>query len=47
MLIGLTGIFSGDSSEPLYQSSGQQIYVSMEELLDNAPAIEEADLTSN
>ena len=47
VLKGLTGIISGDSSEPLYQSSGQQLYVSMEELLDNAPAIEEADLTSN
>lgn len=47
VLKGLTGIISGDSSEPLYQSSGDKIYVSMEELLNNAPAIEEADLTSN
>ena len=47
VLKGLTGIISGDSSEPLYQSSGDKIYVSIEELLNNAPAIEEADLTSN
>jgi hypothetical protein len=43
----LTGIIEGKSSEPIYQSSGDKTYVSMEELLKNAPAIEEADLTSN
>ena len=47
VLEGLTGIIQGDSSDPIYQSTGQQIYVSMEELLNSAPAIEEADLTSN
>lgn len=47
VLKGLTGIIEGSSSEPIYQSSGEQIYVSMEELLNAAPAIESADLTSN
>jgi len=47
VLKGLTGIIEGQSSEPIYQSSGQQIYVSMEKLLDTAPAIEQANLTSN
>lgn len=47
VLTGLTGIIEGTSSEPIYQSSGDQTYVSMEELLNAAPAIESADLTSN
>jgi hypothetical protein len=47
VLTGLTGIIEGTSSEPIYQSSGNQTYVSMEELLNAAPAIESADLTSN
>jgi hypothetical protein len=47
VLSGLTGIIEGTSSEPIYQSSGDQTYVSMEELLNAAPAIESADLTSN
>ncbi|MDJ0589146.1 MAG: hypothetical protein QNJ72_04005 [Pleurocapsa sp. MO_226.B13] len=47
VLKGLTGIIEGTSSKPLYQSSGQQIYVPMKDLLNAAPAIEEADLTSN
>jgi Circadian oscillating protein COP23 len=33
VLTGLTGIIEGTSSEPIYQSSGDQTYVSMEELL--------------
>ena len=41
----LTGIIEGTASEPIYQSSGQKIYVSIEELLNAAPVIE--DLTSN
>jgi Circadian oscillating protein COP23 len=47
VLTGLTGIIEGTSSEPIYQSSGDQTYVSMEELLNAAPAIESAGLTSN
>ena len=47
VLKGLIGIIEGTVSEPIYQNSGDQIYVSIEELLKNAPAIEEADLTSN
>lgn len=47
VLQGLIGIIEGTVSEPIYQNSGDQIYVSMEELLKNAPAIEEANLTSN
>ncbi|MGL5873810.1 MAG: COP23 domain-containing protein [Xenococcaceae cyanobacterium] len=46
VLKGLTGIIEGTSSEPIYQNSGQQIYVSIEKLLNNAPAIKEANLTS-
>jgi Circadian oscillating protein COP23 len=42
----LTGIIEGTSSQPIYQRSSQQIYVSVEELLKTAPAIENADLTS-
>jgi hypothetical protein len=40
VLEGLTGIIEGESSEPIYQSSGEQAYVSMQKLLDAAPAIE-------
>jgi hypothetical protein len=47
VLTGLTGIIEGTSSEPIYQSSGDQTYVSMEELLNAAPAIKSAGLTSN
>lgn len=47
VLTGLTGIIEGTSSEPIYQSSGDQTYVSIEELLNAAPAIESAGLTSN
>ena len=47
VLRDLTGIIEGTVSEPIYQSSGSRIYVSMEELLDAAPAVEERDLISN
>ncbi|MDJ0589142.1 MAG: COP23 domain-containing protein [Pleurocapsa sp. MO_226.B13] len=47
VLEGLIGIIEGTSSEPLYQSSSQQIYVSIEELLNIAPAIDKENLTSN
>ena len=47
VLKDLTGIIEGNASKPLYQSSGDKIYVSIEELLNAAPAIEETDLTSN
>jgi hypothetical protein len=47
VLKGLTGIIEGTSSEPIYQSSGDKTYVSIEELLNSAPAIEEGDLTAN
>ena len=47
VLKGLTGIIKGTASEPIYQNSGDKIYVSMEELLNVAPAVEETDLTSN
>jgi hypothetical protein len=48
VLKGLTGIIEGDiSREPIYQSSGDKIYVSVDQLLNAAPAIEEADLTAN
>lgn len=45
VLEGLNGIIEGTSSTPLYQSSGSQssdekIYVSIEKLLNTAPAIE-------
>lgn len=46
VLKGLTGIIEGTSSEPIYQSSGDKTYVSMENLLKAAPAIEEGDLTA-
>ena len=42
VLKGLTGIIEGKSSEPIYQSSGQRIYVQMGKLLDAAPIVEEA-----
>ncbi len=47
VLKGLTGIIEGTSSEPIYQSSGDKIYVPMKDLLNAAPAIESAGLTSN
>lgn len=43
----LTGIIEGKSSEPIYQSSGQRIYVSMEELVESAPIVEEAEETDS
>ena len=42
VLKDLTGIIEGKSSEPIYQSSGQQIYVPMDKLLEAAPTVEEA-----
>lgn len=42
VLKGLTGIIEGKSSEPIYQSSGKQIYIQMDKLLDAAPIVEEA-----
>lgn len=47
VLKDLTGIIEGTASKPIYQSSGDKIYVSIEELLNAAPAVEETDLTSN
>ena len=47
VLEGLTGIIEGTASEPIYQNSGGKIYVSMEELLNAAPAVEETDSASN
>jgi hypothetical protein len=47
VLSGLTGIIEGTSSEPIYQSSGDQTYVSMEELLNAAPAIESVVKSAN
>lgn len=47
VLKALTGIIEGTASQPIYQSSGDRVYVSVEELLNAAPAIEEGDLTSN
>jgi hypothetical protein len=47
VLKGLTGIYEGSASEPIYQSSGDKIYISVDKLLNAAPAIEEGDLTAN
>jgi hypothetical protein len=47
VLKGLTGIIEGTSSKPFYQSSGDTTYVSIEQLLNSAPPIEEGDLTAN
>ncbi len=44
-LIGM--LESSSSNEPLYQSSEQQVYVSMEVLFEVAPAIKAENLTSN
>jgi Circadian oscillating protein COP23 len=46
VLKGLTGLIEGASSKPIFQSSGEQIYVSMEDLLNKAPAIEATNLSS-
>lgn len=40
VLRDLTGIIEGTASKPIYQSSGEKIYVSMEEILDTAPAVD-------
>ena len=47
VLKDLTGIIEGDSSKPIYQNSGDKIYVSVEELLNTAPVFRKADLKSN
>ena len=47
VLKGLAGIVEGKSSEPIYQSSGQRIYVSMEKLVDSAPIVEEVEETDS
>ncbi len=41
VVLGLKGILIGDSSEPIYQSSGKRIFVSVSKFLENAPAIED------
>ena len=45
---GLKEILEGKSSpEPIYQNSGDRVYISVSEFLENAPAIEDETLTSN
>ena len=39
----LLGIFEGDSSTVLYQSSGKQLHVEMENVFDKAPLVEVED----
>ncbi|MGB6294777.1 MAG: COP23 domain-containing protein, partial [Rivularia sp. (in: cyanobacteria)] len=39
----LIGIFEGDSSTVLYQSSGKQLHVEMENVFDNAPLVKVED----
>ena len=46
VLKGLTGIIEGQSSEPLYQSSGEKIYVQVDKLLDAAPTLKEVSEAS-
>lgn len=41
VVLGLKGILVGKSSEPIYQSSGDRVYVSVSEFLKNAPTIED------
>ena len=40
VLKGLTGIIEGETGTPIYQSSDNKIYVSMDEFLEAAPAVE-------
>ena len=40
ILLGLNQLLAGKSSQPLYQSSSQQIYVSVEDLLKLAPGLD-------
>ena len=47
VFLGLKGILDGKSSEPIYQSSGDRIYISVSKFLENAPAIEDETSTSN
>ena len=44
VIAGLNDILEGKSSEPIYQSSGDRIYISVSKFLENAPSIE---MTSN
>ena len=46
VLKALTGIIEGTTSKPIYQNGGGRTYVSIEELVNAAPAVEE-DSTSN
>ncbi|MGB3637249.1 MAG: COP23 domain-containing protein, partial [Rivularia sp. (in: cyanobacteria)] len=39
----LIGIFEGDSSTVLYQSSGKQLHVEMEKIFDDAPLVKVED----
>ena len=44
VLKGLTGIIEGETTDtPIYQSSGNKIYVSMDEFLEAAPTVEASD----
>ena len=47
VLLGLKGILAGQSSRPIYQSSGKRVYVSVSNFLENAPAVEEQTSISN
>ena len=40
ILLGLNQLLAGKSAQPLYQSSSQQIYVSVEDLLNLAPGLD-------
>ena len=41
VVLGLKGILDGKSQKPIYQSSGKQIYISVSDFLENAPAVED------
>ena len=47
VIVRLKKIFEGDSSKPIYQNSGDRIYVPMSKFLENAPSVEVETSTSN
>lgn len=47
VLKAMIGIIEGNASDVIFQSSSEKIYVSIDELLNAAPPIEEANLNSN
>ena len=47
VLMSLMDILENRTAQPLYQNSGEQVYVPMDNFLEKAPAVDSGDITQN